>query len=235
LSHIKRAAAVQDKTGVSPLDTNMSPIHLILVDDHAIVREGLARILQSEEPSWQVAEAKDAGAALALLRKDSVDVMVVDVAMPGLNGLELIQRAHALHPSLPCLVLSMHDEEQYATRAFRAGARGYLTKDKASAELIKAVRKVAAGGTYVTETLAERMVQSFTATEARPAHSRLSDREFEVLRHLASGMRVSDIAESLHISVKTVSTHKKHVLEKLNVGSVVELVRYGMDAGIISR
>lgn len=213
----------------------MNPINVLLVDDHAIVREGLARILQSEEPTWRVTEAGDAHSALELLRHETFHLIVVDVAMPGLNGLELIQRAHAIHPLLPCLVLSMHDEEQYAMRAFRAGARGYLTKDQASAELIRAVRKVASGGTYVTETLAERMVHGLNGNDPHPAHSRLSDREFEVLRHLASGMRVTDIADCLHISVKTVSTHKRHVLEKLNVGSVVELVRYGIDAGIISR
>lgn len=208
---------------------------LLLVDDHPIVREGLSRILQSEEPSWLVTEAADAHAALALLRRERFDMGIVDVAMPGLTGLEMIRRAHTLDADLPFLVLSMHDEEQYAMRAFRAGARGYLTKDKASAELIKAVRKVIGGGCYVTDTLAERMVQGFTGADRTPQHAQLSDREFEILRHLASGRRVTDIAEALHISVKTVSTHKRHILEKLNVGSVVELVRYGMDAGIVSR
>lgn len=209
--------------------TPTPPTRLLLVDDHTIVREGLKRIFEAHCGEWQVAEASSASQALEAIRHEPFDVLVVDLSMPGMSGLDLIRRVRADHPAMAILVLSMHAEEQYAMRSFKAGANGYVTKDSAATELVAAVRKVAAGGAYVTASLAERVVQQLSGDVSVPNHSRLSDRELEVLRRIVSGMRLTDIAEELHLSVKTVSTHKSRIQEKLGLPSLAALVRYGAE------
>ncbi|MBX3623139.1 MAG: response regulator transcription factor [Rhizobacter sp.] len=210
-----------------------APLTILVVDDHAIVREGLRRILEGAGRAWTVYEAAGGFQAIEMLRRQPVGVVVADISMPGMSGLELIRRLRDEQPRLPVLVLSMHAEEQYVTRAFKAGANGYLTKDRAGDELVAAVSKVAAGGAYVTASLAEQMVlglhRNGTGTAGREA---LSDREFEVLRRIVAGQRLSTIADELHLSVKTVSSHKRRMLDKLGLSSTAALIRYGMELGL---
>ena len=202
---------------------------LLLVDDHTIVREGLKRILEAHCAEWQVAEASSAFQALEVMRSQAFDVVIGDLSMPGMSGLDLIRRIHSDFPAMAVLVLSMHAEEQYALRSFKAGANGYVTKDSAAEELVAAVRKVAAGGAYVTTSLAERVVQQLNGNVKVPLHAQLSDRELEVLRRLVAGHRLTDIAEELHLSVKTVSTHKTRIQDKLGLPGLAALVRYGVE------
>lgn len=202
---------------------------LLLVDDHAIVRAGLRRMIEAENGQWRIEEASSAFQALALLRASPVALAVVDLSMPGMSGLDLIRRIKTEFPAVRVLVLSMHAEEQYALRAFSAGASGYLTKDSAAAELMVAIGKVSAGGAYVTSSLAERVIQQLNGRVEVPRHTRLSDRELDVLRRLVSGKRLTEIARELHLSVKTVSTHKTRIQEKLQLPSLAALVRYGLE------
>lgn len=216
------------KPGLSPVQA----LRILLVDDHAIVREGLQRILESTPEQWVALQAESGYEALQVLRTRPVDLAIIDLSMPGMPGLDLLRRIKAEFPAQRVLVLSMHAEEQYALRVFKAGANGYVTKDRAAAELVTAVRKVAAGGAYVTSTLAERVVLQLNGAMDEPRHSQLSDREFEVLRRLVSGQRLTDIAEALHLSVKTVSTHKSRIQEKLQLPTMAALIRYGIDQGM---
>ncbi len=204
-------------------------LRVLVVDDHAVVREGLARILTGTGEGWAVGEASSGFQALDWLRHHPADVVVVDLSMPGMTGLELVRRIRAEFGRLPVLVLSMHAEEQYALRAFKAGANGYMTKDGASAELIKALRKIAGGGAYVSGDLAERVVLQLNGGVDVARHAQLSDRELEVLRRLVAGQRPTEIAQALHLSVKTISTHKSRIQEKLNLPTLADLVRYGLE------
>ena len=204
-------------------------LHLLLVDDHAVVREGLKRILTASDSQWHITEASSGFEALEILRQKPLDLAIVDLSMPGMSGLELIQRIRGSFPSVMVLVLSMHAEEQYAVRAFKSGAKGYVTKCTAAEELVAAVVKVAAGGAYVTTKLAERMVQQFNGTLSGPNHAQLSNRELDVLQRIVAGQRLTDIAAALHLSIKTVSTHKSHIQEKLQLPSTAALIRYGLE------
>jgi DNA-binding NarL/FixJ family response regulator len=202
---------------------------LLLVDDHTIVREGLKRILEATPEGWVITEESSGFQALDSLRRAPFDLAIVDISMPGMSGLELIRRIRAEFPALPVLVLSMHAEEEYALRAFKAGANGYVTKDSASAELLRAVRKVLQGGAYVTTSLAERVVQQLNGSVEVPRHAKLSNRELEVLRRIVAGQRSTDIARALNLSVKTISTHKTRIMDKLQLDSTAALIRYGME------
>jgi DNA-binding NarL/FixJ family response regulator len=211
-----------------------APAHcrLLLVDDHTIVREGLKRIFEAAGLGWTVAEESSGFQALERLRRQTFDVAVVDLSMPGMSGLELTRRIRAEFPRLPVLVLSMHDEEEYALRAFKAGANGYVTKDRPADELLQAVHKVAGGGAFVTASIAERVVQQLNGTVDVPRHAQLSERELQVLQRLVAGQRMTDIAQDLHLSIKTISTHKSRIMEKLQVDSNAALIRYGMQHGL---
>jgi DNA-binding NarL/FixJ family response regulator len=202
-------------------------IRVLLADDHAIVRDGLRRILAADTGFEVAGEAANGDEALALVRANDYDVVVLDMSMPGLSGIDLVKRLKLEKPKLRLLVLSMHGEQQYAVRALKAGASGYLTKDSAAAQLLGALRKVAAGGVHVSEAAAAGLVASSNGDG--PPHTRLSDREFEVLKLLAAGSSPTQIAGRLHVSVKTVSTHKTRVLEKLGLGGTAELVRYALE------
>ena len=200
---------------------------IVLADDHKIVRDGLKRILASTDLEV-VAEAGDGDELLKLVRANNYDVAVVDMSMPGLSGLALIKRLKEEKPKLRVLVLSMHGESQYAARVLKAGAAGYLNKDSAAEQLVGAIRKVAGGGVHIGEAAAASLV----AADKSP-HETLSDREFEVLRLLVDGLGPTEIGERLHLSVKTVSTHKTRILEKLNLGSTAELVRYAIEHKLV--
>ena len=203
-------------------------IRVLVADDHKLVREGLKQILAAA-PDMEVAgEAADGDQALALAKANDYDLALLDMSMPGLAGIDLIKRLKLAKPALRLLVLSMHGEQQYAARALKAGASGYLTKDSAAEQLLGAIRKVAAGGVHISDVAAASLVEGGGAP-----HAALSDREFEVLRMLAAGHGPTEIAERLRLSVKTVSTHKARVLEKLGLGSTAELVRYALENGLL--
>lgn len=208
------------------------PLRILIADDHAIVREGLKRVLESTAGDWSVVEASTGFEALEQLRRQSFDLAIFDLSMPGLSGLDLLRRVRGDNLRLPVLMLSMHSEDQYALRAFKAGANGYLTKDCATRELADAVRKVASGGAYVSSSLAEHMALELNGGRAPPRHSSLSDREFEILRRLVAGHRPGDIAQALHLSAKTVSSHKARILQKLDLPTTAALIRYGIEHGL---
>ena len=203
-------------------------IRVLIADDHHLVRDGLKQILGAADGIEVAGEASSGDEALALVRENDYDLSLLDMSMPGLSGIDLIKRLKLEKPKLRILVLSMHAEQQYAARALKAGASGYLTKDSASEQLIRAIRKIAAGGMLISETTAASLIAESTGGEALP-HTLLSDREFEVFKLLAEGRSPGEIAAQLHLSVKTVSTHKTRVLQKMNLGGTAELVRYALE------
>jgi DNA-binding NarL/FixJ family response regulator len=203
-------------------------IRILLADDHALVREGLRRILTAAADIEVAAEAADGDEVLALVRSSEFDLALLDLSMPGLSGLALIKRLKLEKPRLRILVLSMHGESQYAARALKAGASGYLTKDSAAAQLLGAIRKIAAGGVQISEAAAAQLIGASATGDSLP-HAALSDREYEVLRHIVAGRTITDIADVLNLSVKTVSTHKARILQKLNLAGTAELVRYAIE------
>ncbi len=203
-------------------------IRVLVADDHQLVRDGLKQILGAAEGIVVAGEAATGDDALALVKANDYDLALLDMSMPGLSGIDLIKRLRIEKPRLRILVLSMHGEQQYAARAIKAGASGYLTKDSASDHLIRAIRKIAAGGMLVSETAIAGLVADTAAGDA-PPHTLLSDREFEVFRLLAEGHTPTEIAARLHLSVKTVSTHKARVLQKMNLEGTAELVRYALE------
>ena len=209
-------------------------IRLLVADDHKLVRDGLKQILAAAPDIEVAAEASNGDEALALVKGNDFDLALVDMSMPGLSGIQLIKRLKLERPKLLILVLSMHGETQYAARALKAGASGYLTKDSASEQLVGAIRKVAAGGVYLTDAAAASLMRNPSAQDL-PSHEQLSDREFEIFRLLAAGQRPTEIAQQLRLSVKTVSTHKTRILEKLNLGNAAELVRYALEHGLLDR
>jgi len=201
---------------------------ILIADDHAIVRDGLRRILQAA-PGVEVAgEATNGDEVMERVRAGGFDLLLLDMSMPGKSGIELIRWVKTTRPDLVVLVLSMHQEEQYAVRAIRAGASGYVTKESASALLVAAIRKVAEGGLYISPGVAEQLALTLRPRADTLPHESLSDREFEVLGLLVEGASVSEIAEQLHLSGKTVSTHKARIFEKMGMDNVADLVRYSM-------
>jgi DNA-binding NarL/FixJ family response regulator len=203
-------------------------ITLVLADDHEILREGLCRLLATAPDIEIVEQARNGFEVLEALRRHDVDLLVTDLSMPGMPGIDLIKRVRDEHPDVHILVLSMHSEDPYAQRAFRCGANGYLTKESAFDLLIAAIRRVAGGGAYVSPRLAEHLALGLR-TPSAPAHELLSNREFEVYRRIVTGQRLTDIAEELHLSIKTISTHKARIMGKLGADSTAALLRYGME------
>jgi DNA-binding NarL/FixJ family response regulator len=205
---------------------------IVIADDHAIVREGLKRIVGDVAGMQVVGEAADGTEVMLRVRELEFDVLVLDLSMPGRSGMELIKLVKAEKPKLRILVLSMHQELQYAVRAIKSGASGYLTKESAPAQLEQAIRKVASGGAFVTPEVAEQLaLGAMPGSEGNP-HESLSDREFEVFRLLAAGASVTDIAARLKLSVKTVSTHKANLMQKMGLANGSELVRYALKHGL---
>lgn len=203
-------------------------IRLLIADDHAILRNGLRQLFSIAGDIAVAGEAEDGGQVLSLVREQEFDLILLDLAMPGTSGTDLIARLTDRYPRLPILVLSMHNEAQIAERALKAGAAGYITKDSDASTLLAAVRKVAAGGRYVAPKLAEQLVFRAMDADPRPPHERLTDRELAVMHLLASGETVTAIAASLAISAKTVSTHKTRLLQKMGLRNRTELVRYAV-------
>ena len=204
-------------------------IKLLIADDHAIVRSGLKQIVEDTSDIVVAAEAADGRELLAKLSDSQYDVVILDISMPGKNGVDILRQVKNLYPDLPVLILSMHPEEQYAVRVLRAGASGYLTKESAADELIRAIRKIYTGGKYVSAGLAEKLALNLTPDTLKPAHEHLSDREFQVLRMIASGKTVKDIATALCLSPKTVSTYRSRIFHKTECTSIADLVRKAID------
>jgi two-component system, NarL family, invasion response regulator UvrY len=199
---------------------------VLLVDDHQVVRDGLKTIIVEQGIAGEFGEATTADDAMRLAAKQGWDLAVVDISLAGRNGLEVVRELKQVHPQMPVLVLSMHSEEQYARRAFRAGAAGYITKDSSRVELAGAMAKVMGGGRYVSPALAERLAVDLNEDSARPRHQGLSDREFEVMRLLGAGKTVGQIAGLLSLSDKTISTYRARILEKMHLETTAEIVRY---------
>jgi len=208
-------------------------IRIVVADDHTIVREGLKQVLSSAPELSIVGEAQNGHEVLERVRELEFDVLLLDLSMPGRSGIELIKQVHAEKPRLRILVLSMHQEPQYAVRALKAGASGYVTKESASAQLVSAIRRVAGGGAFITDAVAEQLARGAMPQTEGPPHAALSDREFQVFRMLASGTAVSDIAAELSLSVKTISTHKARIMQKMGMSNPAELVRYALHHRLI--
>ena len=213
-------------------------IRVLIADDHAILRRGLREILvrELEDSGFGEAvfgEAKDAQEVLAQAQSDDWDLVILDITMPGRSGLDVLRDLKALRPKLPVLILSMHSEAQYGRRILRAGASGFMNKESAPEELVKAVQKLLGGGRYVSPALAERLALDLNDEVRRDVQETLSHREFEVLRMIALGKTISQIAEELHLSVSTVSTHRARILEKMEMTTTAELMRYALSNHVV--
>ena len=208
------------------------PPRILIVEDHEMCQRGLTLLIQGGIVGAEVTSVSSGFLALEHLRLHATDLVISDLTMPGMNGLELIRRIRLQWPAVRTLVVSMHTEENYAVRAFKAGAHGYVTKQSPSDDLLLAIRKVLAGGMYITGSVAETLVNSISVG-GQPGHtSHLTDRELEILRRLVAGERMTDIAKALHLSIKTISTHKSRMQEKLQLPSTSALLQYGLSLGL---
>jgi DNA-binding NarL/FixJ family response regulator len=210
-------------------------IRILVADDHAIVREGLKQILLGAEDFQVVREASNGAEVIQSIRDENYDAVLLDMSMPGRSGIDLIKQIKEEKPNLRILILTMHAEEQYAIRAFKAGAQGYLTKESAPAELVAAVRKVAANGMYVSNNLAEKLAFNLSAETDKLPHEKLSDREFDVFRRIANGQTLSEIAEQLSVSIKTISTHKTRILQKMEMQTQTDLIKYAITYHLLDK
>lgn len=208
-------------------------IRVLVADDHAVVRKGLTQILSDTEHIRVVGEAANAAEAFRLLSKTPCDVLLMDVSMPGKNGIEALKPIKEAYPQLRTLILSMYPEDQFGVRALKAGAAGYLTKDSAPEKLIEAVERIASGKRYITAELAELLAENMGPMSEIPLHQTLSDREFQTLRLIASGRRLSDIARELSLSPKTVSVYRTRLLEKMHLTNNAELTHYAIKHGLV--
>jgi len=207
---------------------------VLIADDHAIFREGLRQILEDIEDLQVVDEASRGQEVLDKIEKNDYDLILLDIAMPGLSGLETMKLIKGRKPKMKVLILSMYPEDQYAVRAIKAGASGYITKSSASEELLGAIRKVMSGGKYITSSVADKLLSDLGPDSGHPLHELLSDREYQVLCLIASGKTVSEIADQLALSVKTVSTHRVHILEKMKMKTNAELTNYAIKQNLVS-
>ena len=208
-------------------------IRVLIADDHSIVRQGLRQILSETEDLAVSGEASNGVEALQQVRQDSYDVVLMDVSMPDRNGIDALKLIRKEFPRLPVLMLSMYPEEQYAIRALKAGAAGYLNKQSAPEQLVTAIRQVASGKKYVSASLAEELANAITDDDERPLHERLSDREYQTLCLIASGKTLTQIREELNLSVKTVSVYRARLLEKMRLSNNAELTHYGLKHGLV--
>lgn len=208
-------------------------MRVLIADDHAVFRRGLKETIGEAFPKVTFGEAKSAQETVALVRRQDWEIVILDISMPGLSGLDILDDLRRLRPKLPVLFLSMHPEEQYARRVLKSGAAGYLTKDSIPDELKDAVRRILLGGRYVSATLAEKLAFDLRKGSDVPVHELLSAREFQVLRMIASGKTVKQIAEEISLSVKTVSTYRARILEKTGMKTTAELIRYAFQAQLV--
>ena len=207
-------------------------LKVLIADDHSLFRRGVKDLLSEGLGAVTVGECANAHELFELIQRKKWDVLILDISMPGTTGSDALLSVKREYPSLPVIILSMHPEDQYAVRMFKAGANAYLTKASAPEELVKAVKKVCAGGQYVNQSLGEKLVYMLRPGKDGPLHELLSDREYEVMRLIASGKTVKEIAERLHVGTSTVSTYRARILEKLNLKNNAELMRYALRQGI---
>ncbi len=207
-------------------------IRVLIADDHTIVRHGLRQILSSEQDMAVSAEAQNGQEVLDIVRRERVDVVVLDISMPGRNGLETLKELKRHHPGIAVIVLSMHPKDQYAVRVIKAGASGYITKESAPSELVVAIRKACRGEKYIDPEIAEVLANYIEHGGTEDPHTRLSDREYEVLCHIASGKGLTDISQEMNLSVKTISTYRTRIIEKTGLSSNAEITRYAISRGL---
>jgi two-component system invasion response regulator UvrY len=211
----------------------MDMIRILIADDHAIVRKGLRQLLLEDFPTAIIGEAGDGESLVSMVRKEDWDLVISDISMPGRSGLEALQLIKEMKPDLPVLIMSMHPEDQYAVRVFKAGASGYLSKDAVHEELITAIQLIRNGRKFITPTIAEKLVGAVEGVNNREPHEFLSNREFDVLKMLASGRSISEIAEKLSLSATTVSTYRSRILEKTGMKTNADLTRYALEKKLI--
>jgi len=204
-------------------------IKVLICDDHAIVRQGLRQIVEDCNDIMIAGEANSGEELIRMINKDDSHVIILDITMDGMGGIETLKEIKHQKHELGVLMLSMHPEEQYAIRVLKAGASGYLTKQSAPDELIQAIRTISIGKKYITSSISEKLVSTLNADEAVQPHESLSDREYQVFEHLAKGKTVGQIAENLHLSVKTVSTYKSRILDKMGINNMADMIRYAIE------
>lgn len=208
-------------------------INILIADDHELIREGLKKILKKESDMEVVGEAQNAQEVFEQVKNRKLSIVLLDISMPGLSGLDALTELRQNYPHLPVLILSMHPEDRFAVRALKAGAAGYITKDSAVSELVNAIRKVVGGSKYVSVRLAEKLADELEKGTEKPLHETLSDREFQVMRMVAAGKKISDIANELSLSISTVNTYRTRILEKMKMKTNVELTRYAIENHLI--
>ena len=208
-------------------------MNILIADDHAIVRKGLVQLLREGYPSVNISEAVNSAEAIEMAKKNNFDVILLDISMPGRNGIETLKQLRVDGVKSPILMLSMHPEAQYAIRCLKAGAWGFINKETATEELLGAVQKVLTGKKYITDAVAEMLADGVSERAGKPLHELLSDREMQVLQQIASGKTVSEIAENIFLSVNTISTYRARILEKLQLGNNAELTRYAIENDLV--
>ena len=209
-------------------------IKILIADDHEVVRQGLKAVLREHSDLEVVSEAKNGNEVLEIVQKTKVDIVLLDFDMPEKNGLDTLIELKSMKPKLPVIVLSIFPEDHYGTRFLKAGASGYLGKASASERLVEAVRKVAGGGKYISPEFTDKLVADLTIESEKPAHEILTDREFQVLRGLASGKKMKEIADELCLSINTISTYRSRILQKMDLENNAELIRYALEMGLVS-
>jgi two-component system invasion response regulator UvrY len=208
-------------------------MHILIADDHAVVRRGLREILADSLPDAGFSEAGNGDEVLGQLGKSTTALLVLDINMPGRSGMDVLRDVKHIYPRLPVIILSVHPEEQYAVRCLRAGAAAYINKESASEELATATKKILSGGRYISASLAEKLISTLDESGDKPPHDLLSDREHEVMKMIAAGVHLTEIGEKLHVSVKTISSYRARIMEKMQMTSNAELTRYAMTHGLI--
>lgn len=208
-------------------------IKILVADDHTLVRKGLKQILLDTPDVEIVEEASNGPEVISKINNNDYDLILLDIALPGRSGIDVLKQLKCIKPELPVLILSMYPEEQYAVRSLRAGASGYLTKESAPEELIDAIKKIIIGKKYITSTLAERLAYEIDVNSDKVLHNSLSDREYQVFCLIASGTTVKEIADKLSLSVKTISTHRARILQKMHMKNNAQIIRYGLKQGLV--
>jgi DNA-binding NarL/FixJ family response regulator len=208
-------------------------MHVLIADDHGVVRRGLREILADALPGTEFSEAANGDEVLSQLGKSTIALLVLDINMPGRSGMDVLRDVKQAYPRLPVIILSVHPEDQYGVRCLRAGAAAYINKESAPEELAIATKKILSGGHYISTSLQEKLIANLDEPVDKPLHELLSDREHEVMRMIAAGVPLTDIGERLHVSVKTISTYRARILEKMQMKSNAELTRYAMTHGLI--
>jgi DNA-binding NarL/FixJ family response regulator len=208
-------------------------MHILIADDHGVVRRGLKGILADALPGTDFSEAGNGDEVLGHLSKTNIALLVLDISMPGRSGMDVLRDVKHAYPRLPVIILSCHPEDQYAVRCLRAGAAAYINKDSAPEELATATKKILSGGRYMSASVAEQLIANLDAPGDKPLHELLSDREHEVMKMIAAGVPLTEIGDALHVSVKTVSTYRARIMEKMQMKSNAELARYAMTQGLV--